>query len=234
MKSETSEDPISLVLTIERHLKVGPRRRSQVVLVTVKKGGGIGLSPDTPVVAKIFDLDLLYFEEWQWGGTRIEYIDYLKGNEVKAYKRPSSLYGTGVPRFYGEYTFAISFLILLEFLPERNLVGYTVSSPSEAEALKLAGRWLVRNYTAKGTYHHDLRAWNLFWNPSSGSLKVIDFELAKFEEQGSVRLVQLWEGGEEDTMESILVECGVPDERPPVPEWMRPNEPSHRIHIEEL
>src|SRR5437660_175217 len=119
------------------------------------------------------------FEEGQWLGSRIEYIHYLKDNEVAAYKRLASLDGTGVPHFYGEYAFdtsdCASYIILLEFLPEQNLAGYTISSLQEAEALKFAGKALVRNMNASGVYHCDLKPWNLFWNKSSGMLKVVDF-----------------------------------------------------------
>ena len=65
-------------------------------------------------------------------------------------------------------------------------------------------------------------------------MKVIDFEFAKFKETGSEEDIRLREGADRNTMEAILVDCGVRDERPPVPEWMKPKNPARRVRIEEL
>jgi len=219
------EEGPDVVLTITRHLRVAHERRSQVVMATLEQGDkfagdGIALpSPGTPVVAKIFDIDLIYFEADEWTGSRIEYIHYLKSNEVTAYKKLHSIYGTGVPTFFGEYNFGEAFVVLLEFFPQCSLVDYSVSSDEEAEALKHAGGSLIENLHSNGVYHRDIEPWNLFWDMSSGLLKVIDFEIARFKERASEALIRQWEAEDRGEMTRILVNCGVPDERP-LPEFM--------------
>ena len=172
------------------------------------------LSPGAHVVAKVFDPELIRFEESEWLGTREDYCIYLAGNELKAYSKLSSMNGLEVPIFYGQYRFGSALVIVLEFITVPSLFDRSIASRKEREALKMAAESLLRKLHINGVYHRDIQAWNLFWDPESCQLRILDFELAKFEEVATSKiLIKQW--GDEDVgeMERILVECGLPSER---------------------
>jgi serine/threonine protein kinase len=224
--SDINHGEFRLSVKITAHLKVGPRRRSQVVLATVESTfpGSDRTTPPppgTPVVLKVFDPQLIAFGDGEWEGSPLSYCEHLNSNEIRAYTKLISLAGREVPTFYGGYKFGDAFVILTEYITRPSLLDYHVQSLEEAETLRKAGHSLVQALHSNGVYHSDLEPFNLFRGISPG-LKVLDFEFAKFKENGSDESIHMWKRKDIGELDRILVDCGVPDTRPPPPSWMKP------------
>src|ERR1700737_4153411 len=131
--TQSGASPV-LSLTIQSHLGVGPKRRSQVVTATLESGNVLyttkpnvpSLSSGARVVAKVFDLELIWFEDGEWEGSRLGYCSFLSTNEVTAYINLSGMNGRQIPIFYGEYKFGNASVILLEFITQPSLLAYKI------------------------------------------------------------------------------------------------------------
>jgi serine/threonine protein kinase len=174
--------PPCLRLKVTKNLYTG--QRCDVVLATLQERSSpapseLALLPGAQVVAKVWDPRFVYYEKEQdWEGNRETYCETSADTEAGAYKKLLSANSSIAPAFYGKYYVGGAYAILIEYLPEQSLHKYTVKSDEESRDLGEAAYSLIDILYSGGVVHGDIEPWNLMWNPSTKSLKILDFEFA--------------------------------------------------------
>jgi hypothetical protein len=168
----------AIYVEILEHRSVGFDQRSQVVIVKLIHGslrGGVvqqtTLEAGSHILAKFYDPRYAEPAE-EWIGGAAGMCAWSKANETAAYTILSTLQGSEIPEFYGEYTYHLPTnpdlhiaVLLLEFIEDPDLTNLQTVQYSDDE-LKALGVTLfskIQILHSYGVYHHDIRVANLLW-----------------------------------------------------------------------
>jgi hypothetical protein len=197
-QSNTTYSSPTIVLEVSDHLSVHNCRKSQVIVARLVEGvlqaaknNEASVAEGSTVVAKLFDPK---YTPVDWVRPRDPALvcNESKDVEIHAYHKLSSLQGSLVPQFYGEYKYRpkteapeVISVLLFQFIPVPALATYAnvTLSPHKLEALRLCAWAAQAQIHSHGVYHRDMEAQNLLWNSDTGSLTLVDFENAIFEDR---------------------------------------------------
>ncbi|KAK9234638.1 hypothetical protein V1525DRAFT_412469, partial [Lipomyces kononenkoae] len=147
-----TEGDATVVIRIKKHLRVRKSRHSQIVLVEIERATGATCTVKKQLVAKFFDPLFVPVDELPDDDApeelRQAVTNHFSAQETAAYLSLSSIQGTVVPVFYGE--FACHFaerpsksdqtvkVILIEYID-----GWPLSWYSPGELTESQAQWIV-------------------------------------------------------------------------------------------
>ncbi|KAJ8100230.1 hypothetical protein POJ06DRAFT_237766 [Lipomyces tetrasporus] len=180
----------SVMVRIRKHLRARSSRHSQIVLVDVEKSSVASCPISNQVVAKFFD-PLFVSDDELPRDAPVEYKQLVAfrcyENEAAAYSSLSSLQGTVVPIFYGNYVChflhrptesdQIAKVILMEHIDGWPLSWYSPGELTESQAQWIMRQMedIVRQVHSQGVIHRDLVLRN-FLLANLRRLVLVDFE----------------------------------------------------------
>jgi serine/threonine protein kinase len=219
---ECGSQETGLELTLEanilKRIRIGPSRRSQVVLVSVDlPSAGQG-----PFVAKCFDPSFCPPDEAAEARQTIsKYCATRSKVEEEAYERLAAFQGQYIPKFYGRYRYAstsgYATAILLEYVCDTSLDDFRDGLPrSELLGLLDIGTTALEAIHACGIFHYDIQPSNVLWSPEKKALRIVDWEFARRDPPS--KSVEDWTESDRLELRRALECCGLPRSEMEIPD----------------
>jgi len=210
IESSSEETKLPLEVNILKFIRIGPSRRSQILLVSVDfPSAGQG-----PFVAKCFDPSFCPSEEAaEAGQTVLEYYATRSKVEAEVYERLAAFQGQYIPKFYGRYRYASTSghatAILLEYVCNASLDGFHDGLPqNELRRLLDIGTTALGAIHSCGVFHYDIQPSNVFWSPEKKALRIVDWEFAR--RDPPLEAVEDWTKSDRFELLRALECCGLP------------------------